>query len=314
MTNCEQLWNELSLRHERPVFRRVDESNPADLYVGIGTTEKFELMLLYDLPVAELPLFESLLLSQNLRNDGRYALVLQLEQSQLKAAFAHLCDDLAETLRRARPSGNVGQVFLARLKRWRGLLRPGRADGLTDAEVRGLIGELLILEQLFGHSGPLVAVDSWVGPDEAPQDFVLSGLLIEAKTCRSGTHEVTISSLEQLHSSGPPIFLMVVYLSPAPPEEANSLSLNSLVLRLRAALETVPAARDEFEVRLYQAGFVDGWEGNNQTFRCDGIRSYAVDDNFPKLTVGAVPRGIAHAMYAVDLLYCSALNLAAPWT
>jgi Putative PD-(D/E)XK family member, (DUF4420) len=314
MSRCEELWNELHQHAERPVFRRVDESHPADLYAGIDDSGRLELMLVCNSAVAEVPLFEALRVSQNLRQDGRYALVVRLEQGELKAAFARVCDDLSESLRRAPLGSDLGATLVGRLNRWRRLLEAGRTKGLTESELRGLIGELLVLEQLISSRGAAAAVKSWVGPHDAPQDFDGGGILIEVKACRAGSNAVAISSLQQLSSSNTPIFLIVVFLSPASEWQDKSFSIRDIVGRIRAVLEPFPSELDDFNIRLYHAGFSDEWEGNKNLYTREDLRSYLVDEKFPKIIPASVPAGIIRALYTVDLSFCGACERNMPWT
>src|SRR5258708_15219390 len=44
--SLEQVWNDLRLQRERPIFRRVNEAHPYDLYLGIDVQEGPVLMML----------------------------------------------------------------------------------------------------------------------------------------------------------------------------------------------------------------------------------------------------------------------------
>jgi hypothetical protein len=50
--------------------------------------------------------------------------------------------------------------------------------------LRGLLGELIILKDAIApRFGNDAAVNGWVGPHDAPQDFLVAGIAIEVKTC-----------------------------------------------------------------------------------------------------------------------------------
>ena len=44
--SAEQIWNDVRAQRERPVFKRVDERHPYDLYLGVDVNESPVLMLL----------------------------------------------------------------------------------------------------------------------------------------------------------------------------------------------------------------------------------------------------------------------------
>ena len=67
----------------------------------------------------------------------------------------------------------AGSIVLARIERWRALLLADSA-GLDRSAMRGLIGELLVLEtRLLEQLGPDEAVHAWTGPLRTAQDFTI---------------------------------------------------------------------------------------------------------------------------------------------
>ena len=53
--SAEQIWNDVRAQRERPVFKRVDERHPYDVYLGVDVNELPVLMLLSARPVEQLP-------------------------------------------------------------------------------------------------------------------------------------------------------------------------------------------------------------------------------------------------------------------
>jgi hypothetical protein len=74
----ESIWNDLRSQDERPIFRRVDGTHPFDIYLGIDAKETPILMLLSSKPVQPLPHLKALEVTQALRHDGRFALLVSL--------------------------------------------------------------------------------------------------------------------------------------------------------------------------------------------------------------------------------------------
>ena len=58
MTPVELLWADLLMRHDRPVFTRIDETHALDLYVGIDVGGARLLMLVCDQEPAESSSYE----------------------------------------------------------------------------------------------------------------------------------------------------------------------------------------------------------------------------------------------------------------
>ena len=123
----------------------------------------------------------------NQRGDAEWAIVLQLARPEFDELFGRLCQDLVDSTRDATPNTG-GELFLRRLARWRRLLEVGRRKTLSEAELRGLIGELRFLQTVaIPRAGPEVAVKGWLGPLASAHDFLFAASLVEIKTCVPGS-------------------------------------------------------------------------------------------------------------------------------
>ena len=118
--------------------------------------------------------------------------------------FAALCSDIVTSTCSSIGEEAAALAILTRLDRWRALLE-GDRKALTNSALRGLIGELLILEaDLLPHLPALDAVGSWTGPLGTAQDFLLpSGRRIEVKAVRPEATTVQINGWSS--SIHPPI-------------------------------------------------------------------------------------------------------------
>src|SRR5580698_5784721 len=117
--SAEQIWNDVRAQRERPVFKRVDERHPYDVYLGVDVNELPVLMLLSARPVEQLPRLKSLEVSQNVRHDGKFAVLISLSTPDLLHPFCSVCDDLIESLRSFTPAGAEAPYLLNRLEKWR---------------------------------------------------------------------------------------------------------------------------------------------------------------------------------------------------
>lgn len=304
MTQLESLWELLSREHERPVFRRINDVHPLDLYAGVELGEERVLMLVSQTEPPNPPEFEAIQVIKSFRGDGRWILAMRLRRPDLLTPFSRLCGDLIEsTSNSGSPDGPA--AVMRHLSRWKRLMQLSHS-GLSDSEVRGLIGELLLLESLFmPRFGPLAAVKGWTGPGGAPQDFRLPGLAIEVKTCQYGSNKVAISSLDQLDGMGDRLLLVVTALSPSSEFDAKALTLSQLVRRVRSSLSSEQEALEELDVRLGQTGFVESDKAASVFYRPEHTVGFNVAPGFPKLTRSVVPQGLLEATYVLDLGACS---------
>jgi Putative PD-(D/E)XK family member, (DUF4420) len=300
MTLIEALWQSLVAKGELGGARRIDATHPCDIYATLADDGRPGLMLVTDVPLPVAPRLSAVEATTARRQDGRWCLGIWLGVESLRSPFAQLCQDLVDATRGVSPE-TAGGFMLARLARWRQLLEGSHAISLV--ELRGLVGELLVLKRCAEVWAPTDVVDAWVGPLGAPQDFTLPALLLEVKTTRPGSPTVQISSLNQLDGPGK-LLLAVVALAEVSPE-GQGFQVASLVAEIRESLSPEsPTARLEFDARLSAAGYRDDDQITQTLFRCDDVRYFEVRAGFPAIRQGDVVAGVVAASYEISLAAC----------
>jgi len=307
MRPIESVWQKLlsAGRHAWPVYQRIDEIHPLDYYAGISANGLRILTLISLNEPARLPLFRAFQVTKGRREDGRWSISVELTHPEFAHIFGHLCDDLIEASRSECRAENAAAYFVARLLRWQTLLGRDRSGLLDSQEIRGLIGELLLLEQVvLPVKGPDSSVRSWEGPLGAPQDFRFEKRFIEVKTCGPSKPLVWISSAEQLDIGAAPITLAVCVIEPADPLVQQSFTLASLIARVRLSLGASGPALAALDERLKLAGYTDRPEYTADCFALREFRYYDVTDGFPKLERRLLPQAILSLTYQLDLTDC----------
>jgi hypothetical protein len=202
----------------------------------------------------------------------------------------------------AQPDATTATLALfRRLAHWQAMLRVASPTEMGPNEVRGLMGELWVLDSLRQRSGLLRALRAWVAPIDHPQDFSFGGGIIEVKARLAGSRPwVSISSLEQLEPGHLPLHLMVVELASS--EAADAMSLNSMVGALiRHARDEAAAVEEELQEALLRRGYVHSPRYDDLSYTVSGVRSFQVGEGFPRITRSQTDRRIATATYCIDL-------------
>lgn len=310
--SLEDLWRELAAQelaiHERgPVYLRVDDQHPLDLYAGLDPDGAQLLVLLTNSePSVLTKRFQAFDVTSHHRQDGRWALNVRLRRQEFSRIFAHLCQDLVGASRTGCSRAEAPGFVLDRISRWERLLTRDRSGLLDESSLRGLIGELVFMEQCaMPARGTRAAVEAWHGPLDAAQDFHFLDRLVEVKAAGGGSSRVTISSAEQLDVYGSPLFLIVVSLESAPERTDESFNLPQLVSRVRGSLTGNEEWLSVFEERLTLAGYAERMEYEERIFVLRGIRHYAVEDGFPRLRRSEIPPAIETIRYELDVSRCS---------
>ena len=291
----EELWT--SLRRETvEAQRRVDANHPLDLYADFEQPDRPGLILFCDERPNDAPSLKAIGIERRQRADGRWSMRVCLDEPRLLPVFAELCRDIIEFTRHVSRTAQPSGLVLSRIDRWRSLMLSQPA-GLSRTQLRGLIGELLILErELLPALGPDQAVSAWTGPLGTSQDFRLpDGRKLEVKALDRHADKVLINGLDQLDGGGDPLQLVVVRLEDTGADAVGAVTAARLVEQVRARLSQTPAALQTFEILLRFAGWDDAVSVVSFAVRPERIDRYNVDDGFPRLTAATVPAAIVEA-------------------
>lgn len=115
----------------------------------------------------------------------------------------------------------------------------------------------------------LPAVQGWVGPDGADQDFVYADSWHEVKSVGVSADSVKISSLEQLANTDPGE-LVVMLIDKCAPERSNAVSLGEQVDRTFRRVHENDDAYSLLESKLMRYGFIDLPEYREQNMYARG--------------------------------------------
>jgi hypothetical protein len=297
----EELWSELRVA-AAGAQRRIDAAHPLDLYADFEQPDRPALVLFTRSRPPDASSLKAISIERRQRADGRWSLRICLEEPRLLSVFTELCRDIIVFTRTGVDPERAGGPVLSRIERWRTLMQ-AHSSALSRSEIRGLIGELLVLDtRLLPELGGERAVHAWKGPFGSDQDFHLpSGLRIEVKALDRDADRVRINGLRQLDAGGDKLQLAAVRLEDTGDQAVDAFTAASLIAKLRAALAEAPAAATEFETLLRFAGWQDAGENERVVVRLVRIDFHDVGPEFPRLTPEGVPRGVLDASYIVLL-------------
>jgi len=282
-------------------FLQVDTRHPLEWYIGYQSISQKTLLLVSDTEIDAIESSKSMAVSRRRREvDNRWTLSFELLRNEQQDVFAILCCDVIEYSRLATNEKEALLLAINRYKQWSKLLESQRGGIMNESVQKGLLGELLFLEErIDSEKFPLTAIQGWVGADGADQDFMYSDGWFEVKCIGASAMSVTISSLEQLDCSDAGE-LLIKRIDKVAPERTDAISLNDIVRRICNRIEG--EALDLFCAKLYAYGYIDLQEYSEQKYHCSAAtQRYRVDDSFPRLTRKMVASQIASLHYELSL-------------
>ncbi len=286
-------------------FQRVDEGHPLDFYFGLDVSGERVLLLVTEREVGVPAQTQAIQVLCRQRHDDRWALMFRLVRPELGRIFSHLCEDIIEFGRKLPEESKPAEAVIMRFARWQRLLERSYAGLLDESALRGLIGELMFLDRFaLPTYGSIPALEGWVGPLDAEQDFRYPNGVFEVKTLRPGVTTVKISSAEQLEDAGRPLQLIAVTLNPAERIDNDAFCLPDVVTDMLKKFEHDPVALTLFEERLISAGYFDREEYRSHVYKFGGFRRFNVSEGFPRIVHSHLPSGIGRVMYDLDLAAC----------
>lgn len=300
-------WSHIPARDSRTLGRRVDPGHPLAFWYARDPDGAY-LFVLTDLGMwsggTELPRLHGIDVA--LRDaDGVQSLVLRLQDMSDWELFKSICDDLLHATRGLQSTEAAGDLVIRRLWQWHRLLRAGKSGLLSEAEIIGLTGELLLLSKYLANAiGIEGAVDAW---QRGKQDFNISETAIEVKTrLQTSRQAVEISSEEQLEPLSGKLVLNITTLGIG----EDGMSLADLVTSVRNTAEsTSPSCLTNLDEKLLESGYIERSEYTERKFVEVSSRFYEVREGFPRITPSDLHSGVTGVRYQVSIAACAPFEI-----
>ena len=306
----EETWSALEVATSGPgvVRTRVAPAAPVDIFVGLEKPSG-TLVLLVGIETAEMS--ESLKVPQARGVEVRLtpaasgaswgSAEVRLTDSRYRDIFLSLSADLVSQMESATSAAHAVVRLNDRLRRWEAFLKVVEPEGLSSERRAGLFGELEILRSQLIPAGLERAVEAWVGPGHAQQDFQGHGWALEVKTSRTKEPiSIRISGERQLDDVG----LSILCLAHIGLEErrGSGETLPQMVASVRQLLIDTNVA-ETFEAQLLSAGYLAiheaRYSGEGYSIRFRDL--FLVSDGFPRIVEADLPDGVGSISYSVDV-------------
>lgn len=300
MSELSDAWKGIIPQAGQSVGRRADKDHPLDFFITYDENQNMQMMLISEFLPSIPPSSQQISVRANSRHDGKYALCFSLIDSSLGEQFVSLCWDIMHCTIHAPSKTSGVKTALKRFRMWQKLFAEEKDRRLSDAEVKGLIGELCALKNVILARYPSqTAVAGWIGPIGADRDFEFSDTWYEAKAVTLSKDIVTISSADQLDISTEGT-LLVLKIEKASQNSPGCFTLNSLVDEVRGSIQD-PGARAVFESRLLSSKYDPADSQADEPYFLHRIEHYRVNDDFPRIRRSELSTAISNCTYTLSI-------------
>jgi hypothetical protein len=315
-------WNNISSPSKDVNARRIDHMHPLELFWARDHFGHYlfiyEFSAEKDLPkiiTPDLVGIQTAYLPAAARDDKNRLILLLKEQGNWEI-FLSLCNDLIQATQHIENTSAAVESILMRLDRWHEFLKKNRSIILSEEKILGLLGELLFIRNhLIPVFGAGQSIQFWHGPEGSPQDFNVNESAIEVK-CQSATTlpYVKISSMNQLCSQLPTMYLFVVTLSKAELNAMKSITLPKLISQIREALKAEGSVQVErFNDLLYMIGYLDSDHYLDFSYIPVEEKMFLVKEGFPRICPKDLRAGILFVSYSISLSECAQFEQQPDW-
>jgi hypothetical protein len=302
----EKKWNSIDVE-EISGFRYVRLSSDCNPELNIGYNYAGNRCLILELPVDfhfEIVSIAKENLSIKHIDKGNYIVIQLIEESYFDL-FNDLILSLYHKIKDIVIPKDYANKFVHSFGKWVEFFENRIGSGLSIEEVKGLYGELFVLNELINGSDSSKIneiLNGWVGPYDAPQDFNLHSKHIEVKTKLETNPAITISSEHQLEvESGKDLFLNIVTI------RTNFESGTSIRSLIEITIELIRERLGDLSI-LYTALNEKGItleslkEFNNYRYSVIKTSTYdCLQENFPRLYTSNIPSGICRLKYRLQI-------------
>ena len=295
--------NEISNLFRNPIdsYTLFDVNHPLDFYLGKDSYGRDTMLLISDQEPADILATKMIDVFVDKRINGQWALYFYLKDNQYEEQFYYFVTDMLNSSRIVK-NKSMGMNFVCdRYCKWQAFLKKNRLGRLSFEEIKGLFGELYYLEHdLIPLYGIKAALNAWIGPEGADQDFAINDTWYEVKTVVSGASAINISSIEQLDTQKDGN-LVVIHCDKTGPVDDDGLTLNTLVNEIEEILEDLDDIT-LFHNLLMRVGFTLGRKDYDKyVFAVNSIDEYCVNEYFPAIRRSEVPASVINVNYTIAI-------------
>ena len=243
-------------------------------------------------------------LSVTFKDDApdKVRVIISLEDERFSDLFIILANDLIELILNNNDKKKILIKLSNRLNKWKEFLKDSKGPNLTKEALIGLVGELIILNQLLKFDSSIETLLAWKGPFGNKNDFVKKNKSMEVKTSiEKVKNTVRISSEFQLDTNEIEFLKLAVVKLDSDVPDGKGFNLPELVS------DTLKGKDAEWQGNFKMIMKVAGYSFDNEElyttkrFLVNQINIYDVIEDFPKICGSELSINLSEVKYDLNL-------------
>lgn len=225
---------------------------------------------------------------------------IYLIDNELKDIFSLFIENIIEEIIHSTTENEAITKTSNVIQKWKKLFDKLNTQGLSIEQQKGLLGELIFIDELIDNKfNPDYVLSCWTGPDFEDKDFTFGATCFEIKFTSSKLPRIKITSERQLDTLN--IDNLFLYSLACESLKEKGVSLNSVVNTIREKINGNSATLKYFNERLESAAyFEEDTENYNAQYGVKTRSIFEVNESFPKLTNSNLPNGIYNTSYYIE--------------
>lgn len=308
-----RIWNELAETSMSGVVKRAIDIPSSlkmfctykapDGYCGIAFSFNQEISLDIS-PFHHLTEMEVSLFKDYSFPDSKFLLIqLNNREERVRDIFAAICSNIANIIVSVPTEREAIKLVINQMRKWQDLFSKKIKNTLSIQEQQGLFGELSFLQKLINSSiNRDRSIESWVGPNKAPQDFQSDSWAVEVKTITVNKFpNVSINGELQLDETAfEKLFLYNLVVEVLP---IDGMTLPELVDDIRNRISQEANAKALFDNKLIYYGYFDVDAGiyNERHYHLRKENYYIIQEEFPRIKKNDLLLGVSDVKYSITL-------------
>lgn len=278
-------------------YSRYDGEHPFDIFLGIDDKGRKSLVITLKATREKVASSKTIAVEFFVRPDGRTSIRFSLEDDDLKDIFYKFCEDIIESTK----AGEQDSGFLPIIRRWETWISFFQKTSLplSESEILGLIGEIYFLQNvMINKYGVDRSLEAFIGVDKAHKDFEIEETWYEVKSIHNGVRAVKISSIQQLDATNEGM-LEILTFDQGTPGTTDNITLNSIIRSFKEALDS--DQKLDFDEKLRKVKYIEDERYDDFNYLFIRRDEYIVKEDFPRISLDDLPKGIAKASYEIDI-------------